>query len=189
MSHDGDDSRDPGSNKPEPHPLGAMSLLGRASERLDEPSRLQRALTDDAATRLLGAQLASALRPGMSVWLSGDLGAGKTTLVRGLLQALHFGGRVKSPTYALVELYSFPSFNLYHFDLYRFANPMEWEEAGFREYFNAHSICLVEWPERAAGCLPEPDLLIRLEFAGDGRTATLTGSTEAGRRCLERLAA
>jgi len=146
-------------------------------------------LADEAATRELGARLAVALLPGMSVWLRGDLGAGKTTLVRGLLRAFHYGGRVKSPTYTLVEVYSFSSFNLYHFDLYRLADPIEWEEAGFREYFSDHSICLVEWPEKAAGCLPEPDLLIGLAFAGDGRTATLTGRTEAGRRCLERLAA
>lgn len=189
MSHEGDDSRAPGSNKSGLRREHAESFLGRSNAGLEAPSRLQRILADDAATRSLGAHLAAALRPGMSVWLSGDLGAGKTTLVRGLLRALHYDGRVKSPTYALVELYTFPSFNLYHFDLYRFADPMEWEEAGFREYFNAHSICLVEWPERAVGCLPEPDLLIRLEFVGDGRMAELTGRTEAGRRCLERLAA
>lgn len=188
MSHDGDDSRAPGSNKPEPPPAAVTSFSGRAGEESDGPCRLQRALADEADTRALGAGLAAALRPGMSVWLSGDLGAGKTTLVRGLLRALHFTGRVKSPTFSLVEFYSFSSFNLYHFDLYRFADPIEWEEAGFRECFNDRSICLVEWPEKAAGCLPEPDLLIRLEFAGDGRMATLTGTTEAGRRCLERLA-
>ncbi len=146
-------------------------------------------LADDAATQALGARLAGALRPGMSVWLSGDLGAGKTTLVRGLLRALHYSGRVKSPTFTLVELYSFSSFNLYHFDLYRFTDPEEWEEAGFRDYFNDHSICLVEWPEKAAMCLPGPDILIRLEFAEDGRTAQLAGKTEAGRLCLKRLEA
>jgi tRNA threonylcarbamoyladenosine biosynthesis protein TsaE len=189
MSHDGDDSRAPAANKTGPTTAGVESFVGQADARLDGSIRLQRALADAAATQSLGASLAAALRPGMSVWLSGDLGAGKTTLVRGLLRALHFEGRVKSPTYTLVELYSFSSFNLYHFDLYRFADPMEWEEAGFREHFNAHSICLVEWPEKAVGCLPEPDLLIRLEFAGDGRMAELTGRTEAGRRCLERLAA
>lgn len=188
MSHDGDDSRAPGANDSGASRTQAASFPSPAGKGGAESSgRLHLALADAAATRSLGARLAAALRPGMSVWLSGDLGAGKTSLVRGVLRGLHFGGRVKSPTYTLVELYSFSSFNLYHFDLYRFADPMEWEEAGFREYFNAHSICLVEWPEKAAGCLPEPDLLIRLEFAGDGRTATLRGSTEAGRRCLERL--
>lgn len=190
MRHDGDDSGAPDSSKPEPPPGGADSFLGRPGERVvdDNPLRLQRALADEAATRSLGAELAAVLRPGMSIWLSGDLGAGKTTLVRGLLRALHYADRVKSPTFSLVELYSFSSFNLYHFDLYRLEDPMEWEDAGFRECFNDRSICFVEWPEKAVGCLPEPDLMIRLEFAGDGRTATLEGRTEGGRKCLERLA-
>ncbi len=148
---------------------------------------LSLALPDEAATLSLGARLAAVLQPGMSVWLSGDLGAGKTTLARGLLRALHYEGRVKSPTFSLVEVYSFSSFNLYHFDLYRFADPLEWEEAGFREYFNPNALCLVEWPERAAGCLPAPDVEVRLAFSGEGRVAELVGRTEAGRRCLQRL--
>ncbi|MFN3593691.1 MAG: tRNA (adenosine(37)-N6)-threonylcarbamoyltransferase complex ATPase subunit type 1 TsaE [Thiobacillaceae bacterium] len=154
----------------------------------DSPGRLRLDLPDEHATLALGARLAAVLQPGMSVWLSGDLGAGKTTLVRGLLRALHYHGRVKSPTFSLVEVYSFSSFNLYHFDLYRFADPLEWEEAGFRDYFNPQSLCLVEWPERAAGCLPEPDVEIRLALSGEGRVAELMGRTEAGRRCLQRLA-
>jgi tRNA threonylcarbamoyladenosine biosynthesis protein TsaE len=144
-------------------------------------------LPDEAATLDFGRRLASAVRPGMTVWLSGDLGAGKTTLVRGLLRGLNFLGRVKSPTYTLLEIYPFSSFNLYHFDLYRFADPVEWEESGFREHFNAESICLVEWPEKAAGMLPEPDLLIRLDLAGDGRVARLDGKTEEGRRCVRNV--
>lgn len=155
----------------------------------DSPSRLRLELPDAAATLALGARLATALRPGMTVWLVGDLGAGKTTLVRGLLRALHYEGRVKSPTFSLVEVYSFSSFNLYHFDLYRFGDPLEWEEAGFREYFNPRAICLVEWPERATGHLPGADVEIRLAFSGEGRVAELVGRTEAGRRCLETLAA
>ncbi len=108
-------------------------------------------LPDEAATLELGARLAGALAPGLAIWLRGDLGAGKTTLTRGLLRELGFTGRVKSPTYTLVELYSFPRFNLYHFDLYRFADPDEWEDAGFREYFNPGSVCLVEWPDKGGG--------------------------------------
>jgi tRNA threonylcarbamoyladenosine biosynthesis protein TsaE len=189
MSHAGDDSRTPGREKTGSPMRDSLAGAPDSDERSDGLGRLRLILADEAATRALGAQLAAVLRPGMSVWLSGNLGAGKTTLVRGLLQALHYTGRVKSPTYTLVELYTFPSFNLYHFDLYRFADPLEWEEAGFRDYFNADSICLVEWPERAVGWLPEPHLTIRLEFAADGRTAQLTGRTEAGRRCLGRLAA
>lgn len=144
-------------------------------------------MPDEAATLALGARLARVLVPGLSIWLVGDLGAGKTTLARGLLRALHYRGRVKSPTFTLVELYSLSSFNLYHFDLYRFADPAEWEDAGFRDYFNPQSVCLVEWPEKAAGWLPEPDLTVRLEFAGEGRTVRLEASTEAGRRCIGNL--
>jgi tRNA threonylcarbamoyladenosine biosynthesis protein TsaE len=87
----------------------------------------------------------------------------------------------------LLENYAFSSFNLYHFDLYRFVDPGEWEDAGFRDYFNEQSVCLVEWPEKGHGILPEPDLLIRLDLADTGRIATMTGKTEAGRQCIERL--
>lgn len=150
------------------------------------------ALPDEAATLAFGARLARALTPGLSIWLVGDLGAGKTTLARGLLRALHYTGRVKSPTFTLVELYPFSSFNLYHFDLYRFTDPEEWEDAGFRDYFNPQSVCLVEWPEKAAGQLPEPDLIVRLEFipegAGEGRELRLEAPTEAGRTCIGNLA-
>lgn len=148
---------------------------------------MQRSLLDEAATLDLGRRLASAVQPGMTIWLSGDLGAGKTTLTRGLLRGLNFPGRVKSPTYTLLEIYPFSSFNLYHFDLYRFADPIEWEESGFRELFNAQSVCLVEWPEKAEGMLPEPDLLIQLDLAGEGRLARLSGNTEEGRRCAQNV--
>lgn len=144
-------------------------------------------LPDEPATLGLGARLAATVRPGMTVYLSGDLGAGKTTLVRGLLRSLGYAGRVKSPTYTLVELYEIPSLNLYHFDLYRFADPEEWLEAGFREYFNTGSVCLVEWPEKAAGLLPAPDLAVRLDLSGDGRVAEMTAYTEAGKRCIAAL--
>lgn len=144
-------------------------------------------LPDEAATLQLGARLAALLRPGLTLYLSGDLGAGKTTLVRGLLRSLGYHGRVKSPTYTLVELYEISSLNLYHFDLYRFADPVEWAEAGFREYFNPTSVCLVEWPEKAEGLLPQPDLVLRLSWAGEGRQVEIVGLTEAGRRCITSL--
>ena len=146
-------------------------------------------LPDEAATLALGVHLAPLLQPGMQIWLVGDLGAGKTTLTRGLLRALGYDGRVKSPTYTLVELYALSRFNLYHFDLYRIADPDEWEDAGFREYFNEASVCIVEWPDKAAGLLASPDLEIRFEFVpgAEGVTArrvTLASLTEKGRRCL-----
>jgi tRNA threonylcarbamoyladenosine biosynthesis protein TsaE len=153
----------------------------------DDSGEFTATLPDDAATQALGARLARILVPGLSVWLSGDLGAGKTTLTRGLLRELGFAGRVKSPTYTLVELYPFSRFNLYHFDLYRFVDPDEWADAGFREYFNDTSLCLVEWPEKGGELLPEPDIRVRLDIPDAGRIAHVQGLTEAGRQCVARL--
>lgn len=144
-------------------------------------------LPGEAATRALGARLARVLEPGLALYLHGELGSGKTTLARGLIQGLGFEGRVKSPTYALVELYTVSRLNLYHFDFYRFKDPKEWRDAGFNEYFNDASICLVEWPEKAAGLLPAADLDITLEFAGDGRDLSIRAGTESGKACLHRL--
>lgn len=137
-------------------------------------------LLDENATRRLGAALAAGIAPGRVIFLSGDLGAGKTTLVQGLLRALGFTGRVKSPTYSLVELYKLSSLNLYHFDFYRFEDRSEWDDSGFREYFSQDSACVVEWPERVAGLLAPPDLELRLEFSGTGRGALLTPRTPDG---------
>ena len=144
-------------------------------------------LPDEAATRALGARLARVIEPGLFVYLRGDLGSGKTTLARGLLRGLGYHGRVKSPTFALVELYTISRLNLYHFDFYRFNDPKEWLDAGFREYFNDASVCLVEWPEKAAGLLPAADLDIALEFSGDGRDLEIRAGTESGKACLSRL--
>ncbi len=146
-------------------------------------------LPDEAATRALGARIAAVLEPGMSVHLCGDLGSGKTTLARGLIQALGFTGRVKSPSYTLVEPYEDSRLSLYHFDLFRFHDPAEWQDAGFRECFNERSICLVEWPERAAERLPPPDVRIRLAAPPHGgRDAAIDAETNRGRRCLTALA-
>src|SRR5438105_15294510 len=105
-------------------------------------------LPDAAATAALGEALAAGAAPGLVIHLRGDLGAGKTTLVRGLLRALGHPGRVKSPTYTLVEPYELSSLHFYHFDFYRLKNQEEWEQAGFREYFVAEALCAVDWPER-----------------------------------------
>ena len=141
-------------------------------------------LPDDGATRRLGAALAAGIGPGRVLFLSGDLGSGKTTLVQGLIRALGFAGRVKSPTYSLVELYELSRLNLYHFDFYRFEDRSEWVDSGLREYFNQDSACVVEWPERVAGLLALPDLEVRLEFSGSGRLARLTPYSAAGRDWL-----
>lgn len=145
------------------------------------PEHLSLALADEAATLRLGAALAAGVAPGGVLSLRGDLGSGKTTLVRGLLRALGHRGHVKSPTYALVEVYMFSSLNLYHFDFYRFKHRSEWLSSGFRDYFNADSVCIVEWPERAQGLLAPPDLDLQLEFALPGRRATLCAHSSAGR--------
>jgi tRNA threonylcarbamoyladenosine biosynthesis protein TsaE len=153
------------------------------------PRRLH--LADAAATERLGAGLARALRGGMVVKLHGDLGAGKTTVVRGALRALGWAGAVKSPTYTLVEHYPLSSLYFYHFDFYRFADPSEWETAGLAECFRDDAVCLVEWPERVAGLLPPADVDITLVHpsSGDsGRNLIISASTKAGERCLDAIA-
>jgi tRNA threonylcarbamoyladenosine biosynthesis protein TsaE len=154
---------------------------------VSEAAVLELDLPDADATLAFGARLARTLLPGLNVWLRGDLGAGKTTLTRGVLRELGFSGRVKSPTYTLVELYELSRFNLYHFDLYRFTDPDEWEDAGFRDYFNAGSVCLVEWPEKAADSLPAPDLMLDIEILDDARRVRISGMTKAGAACVKRL--
>ncbi len=144
-------------------------------------------LADAAATEALGRALAPCLVPGMALGLQGDLGAGKTTLARGLLHALGVKGRIKSPTYALLEVYEVSSLYLYHFDFYRLADPEEWVSSGFQEYFNDQAICLVEWPEKAAGLMPALDLAIILEHRPEGRVARLFAASEVGERCLATL--
>jgi len=150
-------------------------------------------LPEADATAALAAGLAPRLGAGMVVTLAGDLGAGKTTLVRGCLRALGWAGPVKSPTYGLVEVYRISSLYFYHFDFYRFEDPREWEDLGFAEYFRPDSICLIEWPERARGLVPTPDLAITLAHPGapdgSGRDCTVTAGTPAGERCLDALTA
>jgi tRNA threonylcarbamoyladenosine biosynthesis protein TsaE len=131
--------------------------------------------------------LAPGAAPGRVLHLSGDLGSGKTTLVRGLLRALGHAGRVKSPSYALVEPYALSSINFYHFDFYRFKNTAEWLSSGFQEYFNPGAVCVVEWPERAGGLLPPPDLQVRLEFTGEARSAELLAHGGAGLSWLSQV--
>lgn len=132
----------------------------------------------------LGAKIAAILRPGLIIFLNGNLGAGKTTFARGILRGLGYQGKVKSPTYNLVELYNFSRLYFYHFDFYRFDDPIEWEEAGFREYFNKNSICLVEWPEKVGKLLPKADIQISINVIETARNIEILAGTEAGRQCL-----
>jgi tRNA threonylcarbamoyladenosine biosynthesis protein TsaE len=144
-------------------------------------------LPDEAATLRLGAALAPGITPGRVLHLRGDLGTGKTTVARGLLHSLGYAGRIKSPTYAVVEPYSFSRLNLYHFDFYRFSNKAEWVNSGFRDYFNGEAACIVEWPELAGGLLAAPDLEIRLEIAGEARQAFIEACTPSGTHWLSSL--
>ncbi len=159
------------------------------------------ALADEAATSAFGVRFAEAIESmrraqgtppfqGLQVQLTGDLGAGKTTLVRATLRGLGHTGRVRSPTYTLVEPYTVArsdgELGLYHFDLYRFTDPAEWADAGFREYFDSGAICLVEWPQRAGGLLGVPDLVFSLDVDGDGRVLIARAYSESGKACLER---
>ena len=131
--------------------------------------------------------MAACIVPGLRIYMRGELGSGKTTLIRGLLRALGVRESVKSPSYTLVELYVVSRLHLYHFDFYRFLNPGELDDAGLADYFRGEAVCLVEWPERADAELPQPDLEIGLSYAGTGRDISLTGHTEAGAQCITKF--
>jgi tRNA threonylcarbamoyladenosine biosynthesis protein TsaE len=146
-------------------------------------------LADVTATERLGARLADAIRPGLVIYLEGDLGAGKTTLVRALLRRLGYAGPVKSPTYSLVEVYVISRLYLYHFDFYRFLSPEEFVDAGLDEYFREDSVCLVEWPQKAAAYVPPADLRLALSHRAVGRHCVPVACSEEGKACLKRLAA
>ncbi|MGB5148047.1 MAG: tRNA (adenosine(37)-N6)-threonylcarbamoyltransferase complex ATPase subunit type 1 TsaE [Porticoccaceae bacterium] len=144
-------------------------------------------LPDLEATLAWGRWLGARLWPGAIIFLSGTLGAGKTSLCQGILAALGHAGPVKSPTYTLVEPYTLTHGNGYHFDLYRLIDPEELEWIGGRDYFDGESICLIEWPERGAGALPPPDLTLSLELAGTGRALWITAGNARGRALLAEL--
>ncbi len=141
--------------------------------------------SEDDTQRLAAALAAQPALRNAFLELQGNLGAGKTTLVRHLLRALGVQGRIKSPTYAVVEPHELPGLSIWHFDFYRFSDPREWEDAGFRDLFASPGLKLAEWPEQAAGLLPPADLVIRLEAQTDAsRQATLTAQTAAGAALL-----
>ena len=151
-------------------------------------------LPDPDSTVRAGRRLAGALRAqerergGMrratSLHLSGSLGAGKTTLVRGLMRGLGHRGPVRSPTYTLLEPYEMEGFSVYHFDLYRLADAWELEDFGARDYFHECALCVVEWPERGEGALPLPDLVLDFRVFGDGRLLLGKATSREGRRLL-----
>ncbi len=137
--------------------------------------------------RELGARLVAACDRGGVITLSGELGVGKTTLVRGALQAEGVSGGVRSPTYTLVEYYPLDRFAVAHFDLYRLGDAEELEYLGFRDYLNPETLCLIEWPERAAGYLQRVDLEVVIEYDPQGRRVQLTPRTPVGDEWFSRL--
>jgi tRNA threonylcarbamoyladenosine biosynthesis protein TsaE len=149
------------------------------------------ALADEQATLHEGGRFADSLEAGLTIYLHGDLGAGKTTLTRGLLRRLGHEGKVKSTTYTLVEPYEIQlnqqSIQVYHFDLYRFIDEEEWDAAGFRDYFNSHSICIVEWPEKAGSLIPQADIDVFIEVEGAGRIIQYIANSSVGKKCLEQF--
>lgn len=155
-------------------------------------STLSLAASDAAQTRAIGENLAAAVLAAdpcepLLIALSGELGAGKTTLVGGLLAALGHPGPVRSPTYSLIEPYRLADRDIHHCDLYRLRHPDELDDLGLRDLLTARAVLLVEWPERAGDRLRPPDLALRLEYAEDGRVVAVTATSRAGLAVLERL--
>lgn len=155
-------------------------------------SALTLRLADEQATVTAGeslgrACLVSGMQSGLTLFLHGQLGAGKTTFCRGVLRAFGHAGAVKSPTYTLVEPYELGAQRVYHFDLYRLGDAEELEFMGVRDYFAPHSLSLVEWPERGAGVLPEPDLELELEVLDRGRQLQLIAHSPQGDAVLNTL--
>jgi tRNA threonylcarbamoyladenosine biosynthesis protein TsaE len=146
-----------------------------------------RYLDNEQETLEVASQLAAELNGRGVLYLSGHLGAGKTTFSRGILQAYGHAGAVKSPTYTLVEPYQLGDVQAYHFDLYRLADPEELEYMGIRDYFDEQALCLVEWPEQGEGILPDPDLKVALQADEGGRTITIESCSDYGRTVLSRF--
>ncbi|TDO08666.1 MULTISPECIES: tRNA (adenosine(37)-N6)-threonylcarbamoyltransferase complex ATPase subunit type 1 TsaE [Halomonas] len=150
---------------------------------------MQLRLDDEQSQVAFGECLGRALAGQGHVHLTGELGAGKTTLSRGILRAYGHRGAVKSPTYTLLEPYELDGVRVHHFDLYRLGDPEELEFIGGRDLLGEDALCMIEWPERGQGWLPAPDLEVLLRLAGSGREATLVARSDHGRAVLERLAA
>lgn len=148
---------------------------------------LHKIILDEKSMLALGAALACACPANAIIFLHGGLGAGKTTLARGFIQRLGYEGKIKSPTYPLVEPYELTQGYLYHFDFYRIHHADELEFMGIQDYFGPQSICLIEWPEHAAGFLPEPDLVCFIEIKENYREIKIESKTAIGKIIVESM--
>jgi len=146
-------------------------------------------IRNEQAMRDFGAGLIGVCEHGGVITLSGELGTGKTTLVRGALESRGIVSGVRSPTYTLVEYYPFPDFAVAHFDLYRLGDAEELEYLGYRDYLNRQTLCIIEWPQRAQGYLNAVDVAIELSYDPEGRRLALAAGSDWGREVLLRLAA
>jgi len=144
-------------------------------------------IIDAPAMEALGQKLASLSPPGCKLFLQGELGAGKTTLVRGFLRGHGYEGIVKSPTYTLIEPYQLNDLEIFHFDLYRINDPEELESIGLRDYFSGSGICLLEWPEKGAALLGSPDVFIQIQYQDDQRKVSLEAKTSVGNDIISSL--
>lgn len=160
-------------------------LLGSINLGLDGQSAV---LENEADTVQFGELLANACNGSGVIFLNGDLGMGKTTMCRGVLNSMGHQGRVKSPTYTLVEPYELTSGMVYHFDLYRLGDPEELEFMGIRDYLDELALVIIEWPEKGKGILPEADVEVSFELEGMGRTVRWSGNTVHGKAVAMRLA-
>lgn len=184
-----DDSRRAASYNP-----GTFILFYHSIPAMSVPLRsLTLSLPDETATETLARQFAPLLTgargvpAGGRIHLQGELGAGKTAFARALLRECGITGRIKSPSYALLESYKVSNLYFYHFDFYRFSDSREWLDAGFRDLLRDDAVVLIEWPERAEGVLPPPDMQISLAYAGPGREVTLTAYTARGQTWLNAI--
>lgn len=141
-------------------------------------------LNNEDETIAVGQKLARHIQAPLTLYLTGDLGAGKTTLSRGLIQGLGHKGAVKSPTYTLVEPYELDGVEVYHFDLYRLNDPEELEFMGVRDYFTNSSLCIVEWPDKGEGLLPDADIHLHLNYVNQGREIHIRALTDSGQTLL-----
>jgi tRNA threonylcarbamoyladenosine biosynthesis protein TsaE len=148
---------------------------------------IRREITSAEGMTNLGLALAQAITTGTCIHLRGELGAGKTTFVRGFLRGLGYEGKVKSPTYTLVEPYDLLERSVFHFDLYRLNDPAELTFIGIQDYFEPEAVCLIEWPEKGNPLLPAPDLTCYIEFIAAGRLVTLQAQTPIGEQLLHEM--